>query len=587
MATTLGAFTSPRRSSSQFTSTGSTLVDSGVGSSTQSSFESKRPIRARENQFVNKYGKRHHSYDPEKAPYPLSYDKEVIELEAIDNSYSLSVTGSVTMINWAEQEEGLPQKSLDLGCGAGFWIVNAAKEWPNCQFVGFDLVNVQLPLKLLDPSIGNRVKFVHGNFLTTRLPFDEDEFDHVHISGISLGVPENKWGYIFEEVNRVLRPGGAVEVAEEDIFFPTLPRWFTNPLRNRVRRSSSIHFPDGSTKSSTSTPPLSPSSTHDHALLESLFYSVFHSRFINTKPTAVIPIYFTSTFRQVLSVPNIKFPVPSFPPPVPLPVQKSTSSFSAPDPSGSSRSGDDSQPVTRPTSSSFSSSVSLATTNSSSPPLTHPGTSQTSFASSTTPDVRTVPELLQREASSSSSQSGESTPLANASRRTLIDYGLSVDSTPIGFDETEQLIPRDKFAQQLNDPSLTIHLYRAYQGVLACQESMWEELKDRIRNRKESLRALGWEDDEELEGLKQSRQKFERLVERYRSDMHARLGLWHSLSQIGWPLPPRETLSKAELLEEERIHQAILESRRLAAEEEAKASSRIARVLVGYKRLED
>ena len=28
--------------------------------------------------------------------------------------------------------------------------------------------------------------------LTTKLPFDDDEFDHVHIRSIARGVPENK-----------------------------------------------------------------------------------------------------------------------------------------------------------------------------------------------------------------------------------------------------------------------------------------------------------------------------------------------------------------------------------------------------------
>lgn len=28
--------------------------------------------------------------------------------------------------------------------------------------------------------------------LTTKLPFDDDEFDHVHIQSIARGVPENK-----------------------------------------------------------------------------------------------------------------------------------------------------------------------------------------------------------------------------------------------------------------------------------------------------------------------------------------------------------------------------------------------------------
>jgi hypothetical protein len=60
-----------------------------------------------------------------------------------------------------------------------------------------------------------------------------------------------------------------------------------------------------------------------------------------------------------------------------------------------------------------------------------------------------------------------------------------------------------------------MNLYRAYHNVLACQEAMWEELKDRLRNKKDQLKQFGWDDDEELEEL-QSRSKFERIIERYR-----------------------------------------------------------------------
>lgn len=28
--------------------------------------------------------------------------------------------------------------------------------------------------------------------LTTKLPFDDDEFDHVHMHGLGRGIPENK-----------------------------------------------------------------------------------------------------------------------------------------------------------------------------------------------------------------------------------------------------------------------------------------------------------------------------------------------------------------------------------------------------------
>lgn len=68
----------------------------------------------------------------------------------------------------------------------------------------------------------------------------------------------------------------------------------------------------------------------------------------------------------------------------------------------------------------------------------------------------------------------------------------------------------------LSERSLAMQLYRSYQHILACQEAMWEELKDRIRNRKDELLPFGWDDDEELEEL-QSRNKFERLVDRYRT----------------------------------------------------------------------
>jgi hypothetical protein len=81
-------------------------------------------------------------------------------------------------------------------------------------------------------------------------------------------------------------------------------------------------------------------------------------------------------------------------------------------------------------------------------------------------------------------------------------------------------LPRSLFPleqlESLSERSLAMHLYRSYQTVLACQEAMWEELKDRIRNRKDELVPFGWDDDEDLEEL-QNRNKFERLVERYRT----------------------------------------------------------------------
>ncbi|KAG6380890.1 hypothetical protein JVT61DRAFT_5282 [Boletus reticuloceps] len=350
-----------------------------------------RRVLPRNKDFLNKHGHRHHSIDPDKAPYPLSYDRQVLELESLDLSFLLPLTKSVSIASFTG---GPPQRSLDLGCGGGTWVLEAAKEWRNCHFVGFDLVDVQVPLSLLETEIANRISWVHGNFLTTKLPFDDDEFDHVRMNDLGRGIPENKWGVLLEvsrailprrsrmlmnvakrkEVNRVLSPGGTVEVIEHDIIFPTLPNWFTAPLRVRNKRSDSIHHPNGMHHREATPPPSSvdpPSLPHDHVLLESLYYGVFENRFINLRPTAILPIHFTSNFRQVVTAPIVHIRMPAIPPlpalPQPLPANallmcgEVDKPEAGPQPAASSD-----MPTLRPSSVSFSSTDSRRTSHSAS-----------------------------------------------------------------------------------------------------------------------------------------------------------------------------------------------------------------------------
>lgn len=35
--------------------------------------------RRKENQFINKRGRKHHNYPPGKAPYPISYDRDILD----------------------------------------------------------------------------------------------------------------------------------------------------------------------------------------------------------------------------------------------------------------------------------------------------------------------------------------------------------------------------------------------------------------------------------------------------------------------------------------------------------------------------
>ena len=66
-------------------------------------------------------------------------------------------------------------------------------------------------------------------------------------------------------------------------------------------------------------------------------------------------------------------------------------------------------------------------------------------------------------------------------------------------------------------------------------------------------------------------------------DMRARMSMWYSMTQLGYTLPRREPLEKAELLEEERRRKAILDARALAREEDFDVPCRIIRVFIGFK----
>jgi len=313
-----------------------------------------------------------------------------------------------------------------------------------------------------------------------------------------------------------------------DIIFPTLPSWFTAPLRVRNKRSESIHHPNGMHHREETPPPSSVDSRslpHDHVLLESLYYGVFENRFINLRPTgghslsstmtggltrtqAILPIHFTSNFRQVITAPVVRVRMPAIPPlpalPQPLPpnallmsgdVEKSEA--------GSQPTSSSEMPTLRPSSVSFSSTDSRRTSHSAS-------TEKSSLfdQSYSISDANTH----------STSHSGEppspgSPHTAQATK--LPFYVVDWSSAESTMGTNSRFLNPLETVDKLNESTLAMQLYWSYQSVLACQESMWEELVDRMRNRPGELKELGWESDPELNEL-ESRPRFEVLVERYK-----------------------------------------------------------------------
>jgi tRNA G46 methylase TrmB len=45
--------------------------------------------------------------------------------------------------HFANLSEVKPSVALDIGCGSGIWVLEMANDYPWCQFVGLDIVQVQ------------------------------------------------------------------------------------------------------------------------------------------------------------------------------------------------------------------------------------------------------------------------------------------------------------------------------------------------------------------------------------------------------------------------------------------------------------
>ncbi|KAF9007595.1 hypothetical protein BDQ17DRAFT_1324155 [Cyathus striatus] len=94
-----------------------------------------------------------------------------------------------------------PEKVLDLGCGMGYWAIEAAKQWPQSTIVGLDVAKIQPPLALLRDykPIASRVQWINENLLSS---------------------PGGRVATLIGGVFRVMKPGAVIEIIEEDLLFP-------------------------------------------------------------------------------------------------------------------------------------------------------------------------------------------------------------------------------------------------------------------------------------------------------------------------------------------------------------------------------
>lgn len=301
---------------------------------------------------------------PGDIPYPVKHFSGMSNFDIWDNMFFSTCCRGLTM----HQFDKPPTNVLDLGCGSGFWAIQAAKQWTSSSIVGYDCRNLQPNLFAFKQhgDIAQRVRWVHGNLLEG-LPFPSFHFDFVRVVGIGLGVPEDEWQYVLEDIARVMKSGAIIEVIEEDPIFPCashLSRPFLAPFRTPPPRldlpwalqeslvspysdSSSTLFSDPhsatsedridvlSYKSTDYLKPVTPTSTspnsqlgplisyseqkpepdsvvdpRDHTRLKAAWEVMLSSRFLATKLLAVLPFYLSSVFIDIQINPPLRVHLP-------------------------------------------------------------------------------------------------------------------------------------------------------------------------------------------------------------------------------------------------------------------------------------
>ncbi|GJE86204.1 S-adenosyl-L-methionine-dependent methyltransferase [Phanerochaete sordida] len=131
---------------------------------------------------------------------------------------------------------------LDVGCGRGLWAAETAVAYRNVHVTGLDMVSPDTSAyDWLSPEQAARLTLKQANYVYNGLPFKDASFHFVRMACLSAVVPFDRWSALLQEVDRVLKPGGRLEVIDDEIFFPEpqAPPPNVAPLRTTAVRKSS------------------------------------------------------------------------------------------------------------------------------------------------------------------------------------------------------------------------------------------------------------------------------------------------------------------------------------------------------------
>ncbi|KAH6875011.1 S-adenosyl-L-methionine-dependent methyltransferase [Coprinopsis sp. MPI-PUGE-AT-0042] len=167
------------------------------------------PIPPERANLMEEHGRRFHTFD--RGIYHLPADEE--EWDRLDKQHRTFIDAMgekypEEMYHILKSDIPNEKRVIDLGCGTGCWIKDVARDFPNCDALGVDLV-VKPDKRDMPPNLSYEMDNINEG-----LSHFKNEFDVVHVRLIASGVRD--YQLMIEEIARTLRPGGMIQLQEFD-----------------------------------------------------------------------------------------------------------------------------------------------------------------------------------------------------------------------------------------------------------------------------------------------------------------------------------------------------------------------------------